>query len=86
MSSDLDGEIIQQLESINIAIIDKAKYEAESEKMLAVAAIEDAEARGRSVPWLWNQISYIDQGLAEAEHWLEEGWLSKAVEHYKQAF
>jgi len=86
MPNDLADEIIQRLESINLELTHKAKSEAESERMLAVAAIEDAEARGINAPWLWNQLTYVDQYLANAENWLAEEWLSKAVSYYKMAF
>jgi len=86
MPSDLANQIIQQLTAINNEMTQIAKSEAYAEKMLAVAAIQDAEARGKYAPWLWNEIAYIDQYLAQADYWLTKGWLSKAVDYYKTTF
>jgi len=86
IQDDVANEIIQRLEAINLAMSNKARFEAESERMLAVAGLEDAEARGKDVRWLWNKLPCIDQNLAYGDYWLTRGRLSKAIYYCKLAF
>jgi len=86
MPSDIANNLVGELERIQMKLVNRVKEEALSEKLLAVAATEDAEARGRYAPWLCDQVAYIDQYLADAEYWLDEGWPWKAVYYYKAAF
>lgn len=86
MAGELTEGIVEELVRIQLKLVNKAAEEAESEIMLAIDALEDAEARGKYVPWLWGQVEQAIMSFEDGEDWLDEGWLSKAIHYYKTAF
>jgi hypothetical protein len=78
--------IINELETIRMKLVNKARAEALAEKALALKAIADAQVRGKDTTEAWGEIAKIDQELTNAEEAIVAGKLEEAINHFKNAF
>jgi uncharacterized repeat protein (TIGR02543 family) len=78
--------IINELETIRMKLVNKARAEALVEKALALKAIADAQVRGKDTTKAWGGIAKVDQELAKAEEEIAAGELAQAIQYFKHAF
>jgi hypothetical protein len=84
--ADAAASIINELETIRMKLVNKARAEALAEKALALKAIADAQARGKDTTAAWGEIAKVDQELAKAEEAIVAGGLEEAINYFKNAF
>jgi hypothetical protein len=80
------ANIISELETIRMKLVNKAWAEALAEKALALKAIADAKAQGKDTTKAEAELIKVDRELAKAIQCINEGKYSQAIQHFKHAF
>jgi hypothetical protein len=79
-------EIINELETIRMKLVNKCWAEALAERALALKAIAEANALGKDTTKAWKEIDKVNRELAKAIEAIAKGKYSQAIQHFKHAF